>query len=129
MDHPAEVRKRYAVAHLQEHLEKLTERVCFLSIPGGSQYFRQRTPLDEFHREVDRALLITPEFVDGNDVGMFELPGNLGLLDEPRPLAGMFGRSRQQPLHRDLAPDVLLDAQNDLAHPALPDCLLLGISP
>ena len=59
----------------------------------------QALPLDQLHREVEVAVRILAELVDGDDVGMFELARDLGLFQESQPM--LFGVRDLGPHHLD----------------------------
>ena len=65
---------------------------------------RERHAVDELHRDVGQAVLFT-DVVDGDDIGMRERPGALGLANEPDPVVLVARQFGLQNLDRDGAID------------------------
>ena len=83
-------------------------------------------PLDELHHVVGFTLGVGPQLVDGDDAGVFELAGDLGLDAKPHLLVGALA---QHPLQRDRPADDGVFGQPDLAHPPLGEELLQDVVP
>ncbi len=68
----------------------------------------ERIALDEPHGVVGPALGIHAQAVDGNDAGVFQPAGDLGLGDEPLAADGVVGVLLQYLLHRHLAMQLVI---------------------
>ena len=105
MDDSLAVRKCDRVAHLLENREQHAERVLFQSPARARldelQHIVQRDAAHEFHRVEDLLLLVHAEFIDGHNVRVLELAGDLRLLDESHQL--LLRARVQHHLHRNLA--------------------------
>src|SRR5262249_34118045 len=74
--------------------------------------------LDEAHGEEGAAVRVDAEIVDGDDAGVVELAGDVGLLDETRAAAGA---AVEADLHGDVAVERLVADAQDAAHAAARD--------
>ena len=76
-------------------------------------------PADALHREVQRAVGIAAEVVDGDDGRVLELPLHARLPEEPRAGVAVRAAAGLHALDGDVAPDAAVDAGPHDAHPAL----------
>jgi hypothetical protein len=111
------------VAHLQEDLKALRGGEA-----GGGGIVAVGDAVDEglegfasheLHGEVDPAVRVQAQLVDGHDVGVLELAGDLGLLDEPFDPFGIL--LAEDHLHGHGTPDVVVHGLEDGAHAAAGD--------
>ena len=122
MDHPARVRIADGLADLDERLEQLPlqlEPVGGLAGPAAMELgdgVAEGLPSQEPHR-VERliVLLAAGQLVDRDDIGVFELAGDLRFLEESAPGFGARGRRGLDFLERDVAIQVGVVRDPDLA--------------
>ena len=121
MQNPLRMRERDGVTDLQKNVEELGEGI--VPLPGLvlPDQLLERTPLHHLHGEIEVAILILSQFVDGNDVGVFQLTRDLRLLQKMQTTRVILRILLPHHLHRDRAPDGLVGALDDVAHPALAD--------
>ena len=79
----------------------------------------QRFAMQEFHCVEGRPVCrVFSQFVNGNDVWMLQLAGDLGLFDQAVNRLQIFIFSRQNLLERDVSFQVRVSGQPDLTQPA-----------
>jgi len=121
MNHAPAVREPDRVADFLENGEKAGERIpgpLAGTAPGDDlEDLSQRRPLDHFHGVENLIVFIDAQFVEGHDIRMFELAGNLRFLDEAHQC--LRPGIRQHHFHRDGAPRRRLVGIEDRAHSAL----------
>ena len=119
------------LAHIHEDVQQPRQRQR--GFVAGSKLFvmpadrlRQRFAFDQFHR-VERPAAVTVDFVDRHDVWMLELPGDLGLFDQPPHRLGR-GRAGLHFLERDLASEIVVPRQPDFAESSFADFAEPGVA-
>ncbi len=116
MHHPARVRVRDRLAHLEEVAHEPTpvgRRVRPVGQEGG-----QRVPVDELHGEVRPPVGEPAQVVDRYDPRVLELAAQLGLLDEPLHDPRTVREVGAEHLERQVAAEVAIPTSEDHAHPA-----------
>ena len=78
----------------------------------------ERIALDEPHRVVRTAVGVGAQAVDGDDAGVLEPAGDLGLGDEPLPADGVVGVLLEDLLERHLAVQLAVERHEDGAQAA-----------
>ena len=125
VDHALAVGEGDGVAHFLENGEQRGQRIFLhrLRHAFGEQFehFAQRDAAHHFHGVKGLAVFIDAQLVDGDDVRVLELAGDLGLGDEAREIirAGAI----EHHLHGHAALDGRLLGIEDRAHAALRDDL------
>ena len=122
---PRRVRVADRLADVDERLEQ-PGQLQRVGRPGGAtrvvigDRLAEGAAADEPHG-VERLVVLGPagQLVDGDDVGVFELPGDLGLLEEPPPHLGVVGLLGLDLLEGDLAVEVGVAGDPDLAQAPL----------
>jgi hypothetical protein len=118
VDDALAVRVRDRVADLDEPPEQVAQHERpWLGVMLRDRVV-ERAALDELHRVVRPALLVLAERVDGDDAGVLELAGDLGLVDEALAELRDVGQVRAHLLERDLAPERLVERDRNGAEPA-----------
>ena len=111
------------VADVDEDVQQAAQRPFLLGrlrvLPQLVQHLGEAAALDHLHREEQPFLRVDAEFVDRDDVRMFELAGDLGFLDEAEFLLGV--GLVEQVLDGDFAADVAVHGSQDGAHAAASD--------
>ena len=126
MDDPARVGIPHRLADLDERFEQLPLQLEPIGGLAGAATMKlgdriaQGLPSQKTHR-VERLIvfLATGQLVDRNDVGMLELAGDLRFLQEPAPRFGVGRRRRFDFLEGDVAIQIGVVGDPDLAQAAL----------
>jgi hypothetical protein len=125
VDDPLAVRVGHRVADLEQVLDARGEAVrlvrlasMLVGLARFLEVLRERAALDELHGVGGCAAGRHLQAVDGNDVGVVELRGDLDLADEAQAGLRIAGRSLQQLLERDLAQELGVARDVDRSHPA-----------
>ena len=125
MDDPLRMRERHGVADLLEDRHQRAERVLLdhllALVPQPAQHFVEGDALDVLHRVEGLAVFIDAEFVNGHDIRVIELPGELRFVDEAEHIfPGELGAGFHD-LHCHGAPDAEIARLHDHAHAAARD--------
>ena len=112
--------RRRAKVLLSEGCASTTGARSFASLPGLPDSLVQGAPLDQSHGVVVGALLFALG-VDGNDVGMVETRGCLGLPTKALYVALLGSSARGEDLQGDQTVEGSLDGLIDHPHPPTPD--------
>jgi hypothetical protein len=124
VDDAAAVGERNRVTDLQEDLQEIAEALGRKTRrAGGVERFFERLALYEPHREKMGPALIGTELVNRNDVGMLEVPRNMGLLDEAHRLRAVRRAVRAQHLDGDITSERLVVGADHEAHSSAADHL------
>ena len=137
--------KGHGVAGLEEDVEEMGHRCAglqagvFCCVPLARLYSGLETRATivgqnlaktvsfyMLHREVEVALLIFAKVVDGDDVRMFELSGDLGFFQKTKSVFLRIGDADAHDFHGDASLKALVMAEHDFAHAALRD-LFFGV--
>ena len=140
MDDAFGMSKGHGVAGLEEDVEEMGHRSgglqagVFCCVPLArlcsgletrativGQNLAKTAPFYMLHREVKVALLILAKVVDGDDVRMFELAGDLGFFQETKSVFLRIGDPDAHDFHGDASLKALVMAEQDFTHAALRD--------
>lgn len=109
------------VQDLDKDLDASLERVALvksrIACPQFFDHTRERLALHELHREIVVVVVVDPDIMDRNDVGMFELSDSLDFFEKAhdlRSVAAIFF----DPFHGDHAADIVVFDQDDFASAA-----------
>jgi hypothetical protein len=89
------------------------------SAPGQQRC--QRSPLDEFHREIRPAISERTQLVDRHDAGILELPADLCFFDKSPDQFRLVLVAFEQDLHGQVAAQVRVAPLEHGSHPATSD--------
>jgi hypothetical protein len=113
----AAVRERDRVAHLEEDLEEIGQKVRVEARRAGPvQRVLERLALNELHADETRAALVATELVNGHDVRMFELPGDARFLHEASHVGVAHRFLGRQHLDGDVALELPIVSSNHRPH-------------
>ena len=97
---------------------RLDRRLNFAA-PQAAKDLGEAAAAHQLHGNEQPPVRIDAEIVDRDDIGMFELAGDLGFFDETFALT--LAVVLEQDLHRHIAPNVAVDRAQDHAHAAAGD--------
>ena len=126
MDDPARVRVSHRLTHLHERFQQLPLQLKAMSGLARAATVKlgdrvaQGLPAEKAHR-VKRLIVFLPpgQLIHRHDVGVFELARNLRFLQEPAPRLRIGDRRRFDLLECDVAIEVRIMGDPDLAQPPL----------
>ncbi len=84
----------------------------------GGDRVPQAVAADHPHHVVRPPVVVVPQGIDGNDSGMLELPGDLGLAEKTLANLAIVGEALLNLLERDRAMQLIVLGDKDVAHPA-----------
>ena len=97
VDHSAAVGEGQGFADFDQDLQQLRQSIGLQALVAGVRDpVGQGLTFDHLHGEVEGALAVATELVDGHDVGVIELAGDLGLEQEPLDLLVSWPRARRR---------------------------------
>jgi hypothetical protein len=124
VQHAAVVGVGDGLADLHERREQPALRPLLLgAVAHRPQHLAQRATRHPLHHEVDAAVVRRPDLVDGDDVGVLQLAGDLGLGDEASELGLLHGVGVQQQLDGDAAAQLGVARLEHPAHAAATELL------
>ena len=85
----------------------------------GGDGFHEAVTFDESHGVERPAIGVVPQAIDRDDAGVFELAGDLRLLDEPSAAVGVVGAAILDLLESDGSVEFLIQGDGDLPRPPL----------
>ena len=123
VDHVARMGKRHGIAGLLKDGQQAGQRILcndfLFPAPDVFEHVGQRQPPHILHRVVRTPVRILPQFVNGHDVGMFQLGGDLRFFDKPCQVLRAPAWAVGQNFHGHRAPAMFVVRLVDGAHPSL----------
>ncbi len=121
MQHAPAVRVGDRVADRDEPIQEMPALKVLAApavVPGRLDRLAKRMTPDELHGVIRAAVGILAQPVNRDNAGMFQTAGDLGLDQEPGPAVGSMRVSRLDFLQSDLAAELLVERDEDVADPA-----------
>ena len=127
MNYAFRMREAHRIADFEEDIDEMHEWESLNDLPvplsDAAEDVLEGAALDELPCVEDVSGSVDAELMDGHDIGVLELSGNLCFLDEAKHHALFHFFFREHDLHGDRTPDVQVHCLENRTHPTASDHL------